>query len=110
MNASSWFVDSFTVQSRSSSTSGGDAAWAAQRVIKGRVEQRQRRTVGPSGVIVDTVTVFLTDQPISTGDRIWLPGASTSDVNQARRMGNVTSASTKPGPSTGYTLYRVDLG
>lgn len=106
MNLAGRFLDTVTVQSQTSSNNYGDPNFGSQRTIKGRVMTELRKEMTASGTTVRTVSMFVTDQAIAQGDRLWLPGADTTDAKQARRLGLVKSAKTLDGATT---HYEVDL-
>jgi hypothetical protein len=106
VDAAAWFTDTITVASQAGSTSGGDPIYGAQRAIAGTVKVVLRKQQTAQGTAVLTQSVFVTDQPIVQGDRLWLPGANTSSTAAAIRLGMVRSSHDKYGAST---LYEVDL-
>lgn len=106
MNFAARFLDTVTVQSQTGSNNYGDPSFGAQSTIKGRVMSVRRKVMTEKGSTVADVSVFVTDQPIKTGDLLWLPDTDTTKTQQARRLGSVRSARTLDGATT---HYEVDL-
>lgn len=106
MDPGDWFQDGFTVASQSSSSADGSPVFSAQRSIKGFQTQQNRRVPGPQGIVIVTVSVFMTDAPILPSDRIWPPGANTAKVAESRRVGAVNVQHQK---DSECTLYLADL-
>ena len=106
MNIVHLFIDTITVQSATGSDSSGSPTFGAQRSIKGKVKSEFRKVATASGDTVQAVDVFMTDQPLTQGDRYWVGGADPSDDEQARRLGMVTSMTGLTGAGT---LYKADL-
>lgn len=106
MDVAPWLIDGFTVASVQSADASGKPTYATQRAIKGCVRTVDRKIFTPQGVAIQPQSVFITDQPIAMGDRLWLNGADTTDATKAKRLGTVRSQHGKDGE---VALYQVDL-
>lgn len=106
MNVAAWLTDTITVASVSSRNTRGDPVFGAQNAYPARVEPITRLTRSAQGQEAIADTRVFTTQAINLTDRIWVPGANTSDPNAARVPLSVRSSSTK---AKSYTLYEVLL-
>lgn len=88
MNLDHWLVDTVTVASISSRNSSGDPVFAAQRTVPARVQEHIEtfRVGGQVGSVqrqLRSKAVIYCTEEIKQGDRCWLPGASTANVDEA---------------------------
>lgn len=106
MDPRSWFRETITVASVASVGLRGVPVLGPQRQVKARVERVSRflRTTTKQEV-VSSHKVYTATEILPT-DRVWLPGANTTDANAARIPAALTST---PDRSGAFTLYEVDL-
>lgn len=106
MDAASWFTDSVTLKTATGSTAYGDPTYGSPRTINAVIKTQMRKEATAQGVVVHNISIIITDQPITQGDLIWLPGADTSSAAEAQRLGIVRTAHDKYGA---VSFYEADL-
>ncbi len=84
MNLDGWFTDTITIQAITDRDANGDPSYGAQFTALARVEEKQTRVRNREGQEVMSDTAIATEQAIGAQDRVWIPGADTTKVNQAR--------------------------
>lgn len=89
MSVAAWMCDTITVASQTGANSSGDPTYGAQRTLRARVVDGvdAGKTENPPAT-----TVVYCESEILVTDRLWLPGSSTSAVNDARRPMRVERA------------------
>lgn len=97
MNLTGWLNQVITVQSPTGSSNYGDPTWSNRRSVRARVQLRRTKTRSAAGEVVDMTHELFTLEALTINDRIWIPGADTTDAKQARRPVNVTAVVDKAG-------------
>lgn len=107
MTLASWFQMQASVASVVGISSYGTPTFGPTRALWCRVQPGRTLTRRANGEeAVSTHTIY-TDQQVLLSDRIWLPGASTSNAELARSPISITESPDKWGSRT---LYKVELG
>lgn len=81
----------------------GDPIYGDQFTMRARVERRVAIVIRADGSEAQANTQITSESELKESDRIWLPGADTSDDEVSKRPIEAAMAST---PS-GFTLYEV---
>jgi len=105
INVTGWLTSTITVATQSGVDSYGDPTFATAATMSARVETKQRIIVGTNGDEYQSNHVVCTASAIPLNARVWLPGDTTSDANQARRPIMVEAASDKAGATSVYLTY-----
>lgn len=107
MTLASWFQWEARVASVAGVDSYGTPTFGQPRSLWCRWQQLRRMARRANGEEVVVNHVLYTDAPVQLTDRVWLPGASTSNTEAARSPISVTASPDKTGSRT---LYKVELG
>ena len=85
----------------------GTSTWNAQRTVTVKWVHVEHRTLdAKNGNEVLAQDQIETNQLITVNDRIWLPGATTSDPTQARALISLSSNTDR---TSGTTLYKASF-
>lgn len=97
-------TDTVSLASVSGRASSGAPTWGSPTSVAARVELYSRRLQQTDGTVLTLShrIVLDTTRPPLTGDRIWLPGADSSDATQARIVRQVVRA---PGLTAGSVSH-----
>ena len=85
MNLAHLLTDTITYQLETGLSGAGAVTWGSQATTPARVEWGTKTVVGLDGTRRESEAAVATDIEIPNGSRVWLPGADTSSVNEAKR-------------------------
>lgn len=101
MNLARWLQQTITVaEPTGSRNANGDPVFGAQVSRRARVEAKTSLVRRADGTERRSDAVVYLDQAISTGARVWLPGALTTSTNAAREVLAVASSRRLHGSET----------
>jgi hypothetical protein len=103
---STWMDTTVTVAPRDTEDDYGEWTAGTQRTVKGRLERESQDVRDAEGNITSRRDVFYTHENIGHDEFVWLPGANTSNLDEARTP---YSREPSPDPTGGETLYKVVL-
>jgi len=101
--AANLMTHTVTIASQTGKDSAGDPSFGSQSTIRARVEHKIAKVRSNQGEIIQAQHRVISESQILDTDRVWLPGDSTGDNNQARKPVMTGHADT---PS-GYVLYEA---
>jgi hypothetical protein len=99
-------MDTVTIASCTGVDSDGSKTYGTQREIKARVESKRQNVYGAEGQVTQLVDVVSTHDEVLEDDLVWLPGADTSNRDDAHTPSHVAKAKPLVG---GATLWEVTL-
>ena len=105
MNLNSWFTDKIIVQPVVGVGNSGQPLYGEFITIKCRVEHNMKKITDATGQEKISDAQIALSEKVGLQDRIWLPGADTSRVDQARKAQNFQSATSKNGRTTMMMLF-----
>ena len=100
------FLDTITYKSKAS-FSDGDFTYGTAATAKARVWEQNKIIPGPGGQQVASTHAVATEADLEEGTRVWLAGATVSDVTESYAILRRQTASMLDGS---YTLYIYSLG
>ena len=106
MSLASWMTQTAYVAALTGIDQWGKPVYGPPVARKVRIEQSRRMVLNARGEEVPSNHRLWCLTEIAITDRVWLPGASTSDVEKSLAPMSVASVSDKAG---GRTLFRVEL-
>lgn len=106
MRLDRWMTDTVTLAAASGVSSAGDPTWSAQRTISARIISGNEMIRQADGTEIASTVKIATHEAITMNDRVWLPSANTSLVEDARKPISI-AVGTLPGSSA--LLYEVSL-
>ena len=105
MSYEAMLTQKITIATPTGKDSYGESTYSATRTIKARVENEITTTMDSSGQEKMTDHRIATLEPLTVRDRVWLPGADSSIVAQAKKPIRTESASTPSGTVSVFMTY-----
>lgn len=104
MNIQHLLTDTITYKLKTGVGTYGDPSFGSALTTKARVEFTSKTYVDPSGNEKYSQHVLTTTVELPRGTRLWVPGASTSNDNEALEVKQIKKANI-PGGDYLYEVY-----
>ena len=105
MNFSHRLLETISYSLPSGKSNDGDLTYSAVSTTKARITRREDIVGEAGGEGVATSIVVATEIELPVDTRVWMPGVSTSNVNDSERVKSREYASTLDGSYTLYLAY-----
>lgn len=106
MNLSHRMTSCITVASPVSRDTYGKPTYGPRRELRARIEKQQRLIRNATSDDAQSTHRLYVSEPISRGDRVWLPGTDVENVGESFAVLAVNDATAL---ASGWRLYEVDL-
>lgn len=102
INVGRWLTETITVKRATSHTAYGDATLGTAFTAAARLERGSANVPDAEGRRTGEKTTVFTQTELRVQDLVWLPGANTNDVNEARQVVTVDRRQALDGTITQY--------